>query len=113
MQKACGGVTTRKGPSQTQEQSLKATLKTSGDGVGVRRNLANIFWALKNENPRQPVSSLNRVEEESTAWTQNCLPNYKHECQTALQLPGQQEYRGSQAMKEQGSEGTAELVIAK
>ena len=91
MQKACGGVTTRKGPSQTQEQSLKATLKNSGNDVGVGRNLANIFWALNNENPRQPVSSVNKVEEESTSWAQNCLPNFKHECQTALQLPGQQE----------------------
>ena len=91
MQKACGRVPARKGPSQPQEQPLKATLKNSGGGVEVGRNLANIFWSLTNENPRQLVSSLNRMEEESTAWAQNCLPKYKHECQTALQLLGQQE----------------------
>ena len=91
MQKACGRVPARTGPSQTQEQPLKATLKNSGGGVEVGRNLANIFWSLTNENPRQLVSSLNRMEEESTAWAQNCLPKHKHECQTALQLLEQQE----------------------
>ena len=78
--KLVGGVTTRKGPfPNTGVISLfKATLKIQGAECGCG-NLANIFWASNDGNPRRPMNSLDR-EEENTAWVQNCLPKYKHEC---------------------------------
>lgn len=65
-----------------------------------------MFWVLNDGNPRRPMSSLGRTQA-GTAFQSTSM--------NAKQLPAarSRSNRGSQAMKEQDSEGTVELVIPK